>query len=264
MLKKRVIPNLLWRSSGLVKGTKFDNWRNVCPVLPALRLFEKRDVDELIIIDLDASENARDIPFLELQRVARELSCPLTYGGGITSLSQVEKILRSGFDRVLITSSGFENKNIFIDIVDEFGSQALVTSIDARKTANGFYELYSRCGKKRQHNSLLDWLKVIDNSGVGEIIVNNIDRCGTYLGYDLELTKIVCEASNISVVASAGAGSCQHILNAFEQTRINGAAVGSLFHFTNTTPGSIRNFLSGNSVNVRETRSVITRSLMSE
>ena len=251
MLKVRVIPTLLWKDFGLVKGVSFDSWRRVGPVLPAIKVYNSREVDELILVDIMASRKGNSPDQNSLNDFADECFVPLTVGGGITSLSQIVSLLHSGADKISLNSALFDNPNLVNEAAYQFGVQCIVASIDVRRLDDRFICL-SHSGTRISQCEPVAWAKELADRGAGEILLTSIDRDGTMQGYDLELIEMVASAINIPVIASGGAGNYQHMIDAVKQAGASAVAAASIFQFTEQTPSGAKSAMSAAGIPVRQ------------
>lgn len=240
MLKVRVIPTLLWKDFGLVKGVGFDSWRRVGSVLPAVKVYNSRDVDELIVVDITASNEKNQPDHESVADFSEECFVPLTVGGGITSLEDVLHLLHSGADKVSINTVAFSNPNIIDSVASRFGAQCIVASIDVRCFDDGSYHCFSHSGTQDTGKDPVEWAKELVSRGAGEILLTSINRDGTMQGYDLELTGRVAKSVNVPVIASGGAGNYQHMIDVVLQAGASAVAAASIFHFTEQTPAGAK------------------------
>lgn len=231
MNKTRVIPVLLLRGRGLVKTTKFKDPKYIGDPINSVRIFNEKEVDELIFLDITATPEGRGPDFDLLADIAGEAFMPMGYGGGITTLDQVRRIFSLGFEKVVINSAGYGSGELIQQASAIFGVQAIVASIDVRKTLMGRYELMSHGGRTKQAGQLKDHIARLERLGVGEIFINAIDRDGTQSGYDLKLVKEVSAACSVPVIACGGAGSIEHFAEAVHQGGASAVAAGSMFVF---------------------------------
>lgn len=250
MLKVRVIPTLLWKNVGLVKGVGFNSWRRIGSILPAVKVFNTRQVDELIILDINASIEKREPDFDILREVAYECFVPLTIGGGITNIDHIRKLLRFGADKVSINTAAFDNPNLISEAAEKFGVQCIVVSIDAIQGKDGNYYCATNSGKSLTSEPIIEWAQKMEQKGAGEILLTDVKLDGTMQGYNQDLIKKVASVISIPVIASGGAGKLQD----FSQAIQNGAsavAAASLFQFTELTPLEIKSYLASNGFSVR-------------
>lgn len=251
MLKVRIIPTLLWKNVGLVKGIGFDSWRRVGTILPAIKVYNTRQVDELMVVDITATIENRPPDFKEISEFSSECFVPLTVGGGIRNIEDVRRLLRAGADKVCLNSSAFTSKALISEIANTCGSQCAVVSIDAKKT-DGKYECYSHSGTKAMKVEAAEWSKELERLGAGEVLITSIEKDGTMEGYDLELIKIISDAVNIPVIASGGAGNYEHMYEAITFAGASAVAAASIFHFTEQTPLEAKKYLRDKGINVRK------------
>jgi len=251
MLKVRVIPTLLWKNVGLVKGVAFDSWRRVGTVLPAIKVYNTREVDELILLDIAASRERREPDYEQIAEVSSECFVPLTFGGGVNHVDVIRRLLLSGADKVAINSAAFDNIDLIRKASDRFGSQCIVVSIDAKPTASGHYECFSHSGTRATGHELKAWAKTVESAGAGEILITSIERDGTMTGYDTEMIRQVSESVRIPVIASGGAGHYDHMRQALQDGHANAVAAASIFHFTEQTPLEAKHYLATHGIPVR-------------
>jgi len=251
MLKTRIIPTLLWKDHGLVKGKSFDSWRRVGTVLPAIKVYNSREVDELILVDITATKENRDFNYDEIEGFTSESFVPLTIGGGIKNVDQIRKLLLSGADKVCINTSAYFNPKVIEDASNTFGAQCIVVSIDAKKTSGSFFECYSHSGIKATGKELSEHCQEIESFGAGEILITSISNDGMMEGFDCEMIKLVSNSVSIPVIASGGAGNYQHILEAIN-AGADAVAAASIFHYTEQTPQEVKKYLYTNGIPVRK------------
>lgn len=250
MLKVRVIPTLLWKQFGLVKGIGFDSWRRVGPVLPAIKVYNQRDVDELVLLDIVAHENQGDPDFESIHDFGQDCFVPLTIGGGITDIAQVQRLLRAGADKVAVNSAAYSTPHLITDIAKRHGVQCVVASIDVRNDGD-HWACFSHAGQRVTGKDAVSWARELEDKGAGEILITSIDRDGTMQGYDLALIDAVVSAVNIPVIASGGAGCYQHMVDAVKHSGASAVAAASIFHFTEQTPAGAKEALAAAGVMVR-------------
>jgi cyclase len=241
MLKVRVIPTLLWKQFGLVKGVGFDSWRRVGPVLPAVRVYNQREVDELILVDIVAHLSNDDLDFESIDEFGQDCFVPLTVGGGITRIDQVQKLLRAGADKVCLNTAAYSSPELISEIAKRHGTQCVVVSIDVRQKEIGVgWDCYSQAGKKSTGREVIEWAREVEDRGAGEILITSIERDGTFKGYDLALIEAVVKSVKIPVIASGGAGNYQHMVAAVKEAGASAVAAASIFHYTEQTPAGAK------------------------
>jgi cyclase len=231
MNKTRVIPVLLLRGAGLVKTVKFKDPKYIGDPINAIRIFNEKEVDELVFLDITASPEGRAPQFELLSNIAGEAFMPMAYGGGVTTLEQIKKIFGLGFEKVIINTAAYQNPTLISEAAAIFGSQSIVGAIDVRSGFFGGYELRSQGGRKKEPVGLAEHLKTLQCAGVGEILVNSIDRDGTMSGYDLTLLSKVRACVNVPVVACGGAAHVSDFVAAVECAHVDAVAAGSMFVF---------------------------------
>ena len=234
-----------------MKGIGFDSWRRVGTVLPAIKVYNTREVDELILLDIAATGEERDPDYEAICEYCAESFVPLTFGGGIRTLNQIRELLRSGADKVSINSAAYESPTLIRDAARRFGSQCVVVSIDARKKEDGTYECFSHSGSRPTGRKPERWAQEVESNGAGEILITSIERDGTMEGYNIDLIRRVAGAVRIPVIASGGAGNYQHMVEALKLGRASAVAAASMFHFTQQTPGEAKQHLARHGILVR-------------
>ena len=238
MLKVRIIPTLLWKDFGLVKGVRFDSWRRVGSVLPAIKVYNARDVDELILVDITASTERRSPDHESVAEFADECFVPLTVGGGIRTHAHIVSLLHAGADKVAVNTALFEEPRLVDDAARQFGSQCVVASVDVRRVDERLTCL-SYSGSHDAGRDPIEWARELADRGAGEILLTSIDRDGTMSGYDLELIERVAAAVPVPVIASGGAGRYQDLIDAV-RAGASAVAAASMFHFTEQTPAEAK------------------------
>lgn len=229
MLKARVIPVLLLKNGGLVKSVRFRNHRYIGDPINAVRIFNDKEVDELLIIDIDASRDGRGPDFAMLSDISREAFMPFGYGGGVRDLSTLKTLLHSGVEKVCVNQIALQQPDFLRAAADYCGSQSVVVAIDARKDIWGRYQVYDYMRAKNLRMSPWEYAAEAERMGAGEILLTNVDRDGSYLGYDLELTRKVADNVSIPVIALGGAASTEDLGKVVNDGHASAAAAGSLF-----------------------------------
>ena len=245
MLKTRIIPTLLWKDKTLVKGQKFDSWRTVATPMPAIKVYNTRQVDELIIMDITATKENRPPDYNSVKDFSLECFMPLTVGGGISDIEHIRGLLNSGADKVAINSAAYNDISLISKGAEKYGSQCIVVSIDAM---NG--ECYSNCGIQPTGKKAEDWAREVEKAGAGEILLTSIPDDGMMHGYDLELIKKVSSAVSIPVIAQGGCGNYEDMYKALG-AGAQAVSAASIFHFTEQTPMEAKKYLSAKGIKVR-------------
>jgi cyclase len=231
MLRPRIIPCLLVRDKGLIKTHKFKDARYLGDPMNAVRIFNEKEVDELMILDIDATAEGRGPDFQMIEHWAEECRMPLCYGGGITTVEQAQKIFSLGVEKIAMSSAAIDNPKLVKEISDKVGSQSVVIVLDVKKKLFGGYEVYTHNGKKSTGKSPFDLIKQFQDLGAGEIVVNNIDADGEMKGYDLNLIEKAINSTTLPLTAIGGAGTLEDIGKLINKFGIIGASAGSLFVF---------------------------------
>ncbi len=233
MLRPRIIPCLLIRNGGLIKTKNFQEIKYLGDPLNAVRIFNEKQVDEIIILDIDATLKGIKPNYQLINDIASECSMPICYGGGIKTLDEIEHLIRMGIEKIALSSSAIMNPSLLKTASDRVGSQSIVVVLDIKKIGliNKSYKIFTHNGKESININLIDLIQGLEDKGVGEIVINSIDRDGTMKGYDMNLMDIVFENTNIPVTALGGAGNYQDLTELIQRYKIIGAAAGSIFVF---------------------------------
>ena len=249
MLKRRIIPLLLLQDDKLVKTKKFNKFRDVGNPITTAKIYSTSEADELIFLNIDKNKDiSKLIKYLEA--MVENCFVPISVGGGIKKLSDAIQIIKSGADKIIINTICYENKSIVKQITEKLGSQAVIASLDVRYD-NQKYILFSNNGTVKETIDLNNHIKDLNNTGVGEILINSIDLEGTMSGPDLKLNEMVSKISRVPVIYSGGIGNYDHIKILFEKSNISAVACGSMFNFTNTDPIMVKSYLLSNKLNLR-------------
>ena len=249
MSKFRIIPTILTDGNRVLKGKNFDSSRPVGILEPLINVYESRDIDELVILDTNATHESRTFNPNLIISACSTLSIPLTIGGGFKDIHQIEMALNNGADKVVIGTASLTNKNLVKRASSHFGSQCLVGSLDIKllDTEN----IYINCGRTKLNFDPLSAAAELESIGIGEILLQIIDKEGTLSGVSIEIASSILEKVNIPVIYSGGISSNQDFLE-IAQRGFSGAAAGALFQFTENTPNSVREFLEQNNISVRK------------
>lgn len=231
MLYPRIIPCLLVHNKGLVKTVKFSDPKYVGDPLNAVRIFNEKEVDELIVLDIDASVENREPDYKMIKNLASECRMPLCYGGGIKTVAQAEKIFSLGVEKIAISSAAIENADLIQEIAERVGSQSVVVVLDIKKSFLGGYEVVIHNGKKKTGINPLKYIKVLQKLGVGEIVINSIDQDGVMKGYDINIIEEIHKIMKVPLTVLGGASCLEDIGKLIRKFGIIGIAAGSLFVF---------------------------------
>ena len=229
MLGIRVIPCLLWQGGGLVKTTKFRQPNYIGDATNAIRIFNEKEVDELMLLDIEASVKGRR-PNLELIRqIASECFMPLSYGGGVASLQDVKDILSLGVEKVCINTKAVQEPSFIKEATTTFGSSTIAVCIDYKKTLLGKNVVTGISGSFKSKYDPVQFASLMEEMGAGELVLNSIDRDGTMTGYDIETIRKIADTVSIPVIALGGAGNINHLFEAIDKTHVSAVAAGSMF-----------------------------------
>lgn len=226
----RIIPCLLIKGHGLTKTIQFGDGAYIGDAINAVRIYNEKEVDEIMLMDIEASRNGAEPRVDFIREIATEAFMPLSYGGGITKMSQIESLFKAGVEKVCLNSVVYSNPNLVSEAAKVFGSQSIVVSVDVKKVAIFGHKLFSSDGTVAEKVKLVDHIKGLEQMGTGEIIVNSIDRDGTMKGFDLELIQQVSKLVSVPVVALGGAGSHEDLVKAVN-VGASAVAAGSIFVF---------------------------------
>jgi cyclase len=242
MLRTRVIPTLLLRNESLVKTKQFGKYVYVGDPANTVRIFNELEVDELIFLDITASIEKRSPNLKVLSEIAEECFMPLAYGGGIRSLDDAKAVFDIGFEKISLNSEIIHNPNLITKIAKSYGSQAVIASIDVKKSFFGKNTVRSVSSRNEFNSTPTKWAKELERLGAGEILLTSVDREGTWEGFDLDLVKQVADTVSIPVIAHGGAGSIDHIRDVVKKANASAVALGSMVVFQKKGMGVLVNF----------------------
>jgi len=242
MLQPRITPCLLIRNKGLVKTKKFKPFKYIGDPINAVKIFNEKEADELIVLDIDATSKGLEPDFSLIKKLAAECQMPLCYGGGIKTLEHATRIIKLGVEKVAISSAFIENSNLLIEIITEIGSQSGVVILDVKKTIFGKYEVYINNGNTSTGQSPIALAKKAEKFGAGEVIINSIDNDGVMGGYDLSLASKVRKAVDIPISFMGGAGNLKHMGDLIKLCGVVGVAAGSFFVFKGSLNAVLINY----------------------
>ena len=252
MYAKRIIPCLDVKDGRVVKGVNFVNLIDAGDPVECAKAYNTAGADELVFLDITASSDARDTVCDMVKKVAECVFIPFTVGGGIRTVEDFRKILNAGADKVSVNSAAIKNPQLISDAAKKFGSQCVVCAIDAKRKADGTgWEVYLNGGRINTGIDALEWAKEAERLGAGEILLTSMDCDGTKSGYDLELTRAISESAKIPVIASGGAGTMEHFLDALTVGKADAVLAASLFHFKEIEIRDLKKYLAENGESVR-------------
>jgi len=236
----------------VVKGVQFLDIRDAGDPVEIARRYDEQGADEITFLDITASHEGRDTMVHTVEKMASQVFIPLTVGGGITRIEQVQRLLRAGADKVSVNTAAYTRPELVSEIARRHGAQCVVASIDVR-AQDGGWTCFSHAGKQATGREVVAWARELEDRGAGEILITSIERDGTMQGYDLPLIETLVRAVNIPVIASGGAGNYQHMVEAVTQADMSAVAAASMFHFTEQTPAGAKSALAAAGVPVRQT-----------
>jgi imidazole glycerol-phosphate synthase subunit HisF len=254
VLSRRIIPCLDVTNGRVVKGIKFQELRDAGDPVESAKAYDAQGADELVFLDITASSDGRSIMHDVVARTAEQCFMPLTVGGGLRSVDNIEAMLKSGADKVSLNTAAIKNPQLIADSARRFGNQCIVLAIDAKREPDGkSWRVYTHGGRNPTELNAVDWAKKAVSLGAGEILLTSMDRDGTGIGYDVELTRAISDAVEVPVIASGGAGQMQHFADVLDQGRASAVLAATLFHFGTFTVPQVKEYLAGRRVPVRLT-----------
>lgn len=239
---KRVIPCLLLHKGGLYKTEKFKKARYIGDPINAIKIFNDKEVDELIFLDIDATVEKKEPNYKMIEDIASECFMPLCYGGGIKTVDQMKKIFALGVEKISLSSQAVANPQIVKEAASVFGGQSVIVTVDIKRDLFGRRKVFVNNGKTNTKLDAIEFVKNMQDIGAGEIVINSIDNDGMMKGYDLELLKDVKKYSKVPIIALGGAGSLDHIRDAFKIAKVEAAACGSMFVYQGALKGVLINY----------------------
>ena len=251
MLTKRIIPCLDVERGRVVKGIRFVSLRDAGDPVACAMAYDQEKADELVFLDITASQENRPIMLEIVRKVAESIYIPFTVGGGIRTLEDIRNLLKGGCDKVSMNTSALEDFDLVRQASERFGSQCIVIAIDAKQTGIGQWKAFTHGGRRETEWNAIDWACRAEKLGAGEILLTSMDRDGTKNGYDLELTRRVSEAVRVPIIASGGAGKLEHLYEAFSSGKADAVLAASIFHFGEYSIKQAKTFLRGKGIPVR-------------
>ncbi len=259
VLAKRILPCLDVKAGRVVKGINFVNLRDAGDPVELADAYNRAGADELVFLDITATHEDRNIIYDVVYRTAEQVFIPLTVGGGIQDLETIKKLLRAGADKISINSSAVRNPELINRASDRFGAQCIVVAIDARRrpgtgteSTPSEWDVFVRGGRENTGLDAIAWAEEVVQRGAGELLVTSMDADGTQAGYDLELTRAIADRVDVPVIASGGAGNCQHIRAAFTEGHAEAALLASLLHYGQLSIAEIKTDLAAHQIPVRQ------------
>lgn len=250
MLTKRIIPCLDVMEGRVVKGINFVGLRDAGDPVDNAKIYEDEMADELCFLDITASHEKRRTIIDVVEKVANEVFMPLTVGGGIRSIKDIRDILLAGADKVTVNTTAIESSEFIKEASEIFGSQCICVAIDAKRRGDGF-EVYTYGGRRPTGVNAVEWAATVERLGAGEILLTSMDRDGTKMGYDIELTRTISEAVNIPVIASGGVGTLEHLYEGLVDAKADAVLAASIFHYREHTIIEAKQYLRDRGVAVR-------------
>lgn len=251
MLTRRIIPCLDVHAGRVVKGINFVDLRDAGDPVEIAKAYNEQGADELTFLDITASSDDRGIMEDVVARTAEQVFIPLTVGGGIRNVEDFRRILKAGADKISINSTAIKTPQLINDASARFGSQCVVVAIDAKRNADGIYEVYLNGGRVNTGLDAIEWAKEAVSRGAGEILLTSMDADGTKAGYNIELTKRVCENVGVPVIASGGAGKLEHFAEVIKEADASAVLAASLFHYKELTIRQVKDYLQKSGIAVR-------------
>ena len=251
MLAKRIIPCLDVTGGRVVKGVRFVNLRDAGDPVELAERYNGQGADELVFLDITASSDARDIMAGVVARTARRVFIPLTVGGGLRNVADARKILLSGAEKISVNTAAVRRPELITELSSEFGAQAVVLAIDAKRNPAGSWNVYTRGGRDDEHLDAIEWAARGESLGAGEILLTSMDTDGAQQGFDCELTAAVSRATHVPIIASGGAGKPEDFLRVLTEGCADAALAASIFHYGTYTVADLKNWLQKHNIPVR-------------
>lgn len=251
MLAKRIIPCLDVKEGRVVKGVNFIGLQDVGDPVEIAALYNDAGADEIVFLDITATHEGRKTMIDVVEKTASKIFIPLTVGGGISNVQDIYNLLRAGADKISINSAAVRNPKLIQEGAEHFGSQCIVVAIDARKVAEGKWNVYVNGGRVDTGMDAIEWAKHAVQLGAGEILLTSMDADGTKDGYDLQLTEAISSSVSVPVIASGGCGHTDHIIEVFKKTTVDAALAASIFHYGEETVQDVKRKLREANVEVR-------------
>ena len=250
-LAKRIIPCLDVTAGRVVKGTNFVDLRDAGDPIEIARRYDEQGADELTFLDITASSDARDIILHIIEAVAAQVFIPLTVGGGVRQVDDVRRLLHAGADKISMNTAAVQNPQLVADAAARFGNQCIVVAIDAKQTTPGKWEVFTHGGRNNTGMDAVAWAQQVEKLGAGEILLTSMDRDGTKIGFDLQLTRAVSDAVDIPVIASGGVGNLDHLVAGVKEGHADAVLAASIFHFGEYTVRQAKEYMAKHAIEMR-------------
>ena len=251
MLKNRIIPCLDVKNGRVVKGINFIELKDAGDPVEQAKIYSDSGADEICFLDITASNENRETIYEVVKKTSKNCFVPLTVGGGVRSIEDINKLLNCGADKVSINTAAVQNHNLIKEAAKRFGSQCIVVAIDAKKTDENKWSVYTHGGRERTDIDAIEYAKISESNGAGEILLTSMDKDGTQSGYDIQLTSKITKAINIPVIASGGVGSLDHLKDGIVKGGASAVLAASIFHFGTFSIKEAKEYLKSKNVSVR-------------
>jgi cyclase len=251
MLKKRIIPCLDVKDGRVVKGINFVNLKDAGDPVEQAKIYDKGGADEICFLDITASSENRRILLDKVSETAKSCFVPLTVGGGVSQIDDIKNLLLAGADKVSINTAAAKNHNFIKEASIRFGSQCIVIAIDVKKVSNQKWEVFTHGGRQATGIDVIDYAKIVEKNGAGEILLTSMDRDGTKSGYDIELVRIIADLVSIPVIASGGVGTLDHLYEGFNKGHASAVLAASIFHYGQFSINDAKKYLFNKNIPIR-------------
>jgi cyclase len=251
MLKKRIIPCLDVKDGRVVKGINFVNLKDAGDPVEQAKIYDKGGADEICFLDITASNENRKILLEKVKETAKSCFVPLTVGGGVSGVDDIKNLLLAGADKVSINTAAVKNHDFIKESSIRFGSQCIVIAIDVKKVSNQKWEVFTHGGRQATGIDVIDYAKIVEKNGAGEILLTSMDRDGTKSGYDIELVRIVADLVSIPIIASGGVGTLEHLYEGFSKGHASAVLAASIFHYGQFSINDAKKYLSNKDIPIR-------------
>jgi cyclase len=251
MLKKRIIPCLDVKDGRVVKGINFVNLKDAGDPVEQAKIYDKGGADEICFLDITASSENRKILLDKVRETAKSCFVPLTVGGGVSQIDDIKNLLLAGADKVSINTAAVKNHNFIKEGSIRFGSQCIVIAIDVKKVSNQKWEVFTHGGRQATGIDVIDYAKIVEKNGAGEILLTSMDKDGTKSGYDIELVRVVADLVSIPVIASGGVGTLEHLYEGFSKGHASAVLAASIFHYGQFSINDAKKYLFNKDIPIR-------------